>query len=186
MPNNNGTIPQNWVAVQLLRGLVTALWSSTPRSHLVPVQVTVCCDQSIKERDFPQIYQLPFSVSFHQHIVSIHLFIHQGHNVLLATVRMWNLNHFKQHEIPFTSDLKIRYVKFDFNGNPYTYYFRLKMVQSHAVWFGLSQGHNRINSIKVVLAHQGHIIIQKHKHPFSTTKECQNPEENSPNLIWIL
>jgi len=72
---NYGTITQNRVAMQLLRGLVTALSSQTPRSHLVLIHVRVCCEQSINKTGFPQTYQFPFSVSFHQCITSIHLFI---------------------------------------------------------------------------------------------------------------
>jgi hypothetical protein len=55
-------------------------------------------------------------------------------------------------------------------------------VLTDYVLFALSQGHNGINSIKVVLACQGHIIIQN-KHPFPTIAECQKPEENTPYLI---
>ena len=72
---NYGTIPQNWVAVPLLRGLVIALSTQTPISHLVSIHVRVCCEQSMNETGFPQTYQFPFSVSFHQSIISTHLFI---------------------------------------------------------------------------------------------------------------
>jgi len=42
------------------------------------------------------------------------------------------------------------------------------------VLFGLSQGHNGINSIKVVLARLKPYHYSKHKHPFSTISVSKN------------